>query len=84
MNTLHNGIQNFLKSKDYYFHMNEDNELLYKLENDSEIKINFLPKTNEYNIVVPIGSINYRKKFYDTSINTMIEYIKMHMNNNLQ
>ncbi len=44
-----------------------------------EISIEYLPRTNQYEIIVPIGSVPYKKTFTDATIASVADYIRMHL-----
>lgn len=91
METLTNIINQELKKYTRFTakYFNNNNNVCYKVNNttnpstyDDEFIIEYLPKTDEYNVIVPINSVSYRKTFTETSettINKIVDYLKMHM-----
>ena len=91
METLTNSIhQDFVKyewsfSKATKSKESKDvNRVCYKVNNQitnpyDEISIEYLPRTNQYEIIVPIGSVPYKKTFTDATITCIAEYIRMHL-----
>jgi len=67
---------------------NENKRVCYKANqniNDNpydEIIIEYLPRTNQYDIVVPVGSVPYKKTFTDATITSIADYIRMHLDYN--
>ena len=62
---------------------NKSNRVYYNSPNKAmnpydEFIIEYLPVTNQYNIIVPIGSVPYKKTFTDETIMKVADYIKMH------
>lgn len=85
METLTNIInQEFMKHN--CFTTTTKNNACYKVNNQTvpcdEFIIEYLPKTDEYNVTVPVNSVSYKKTFTETSettINKMVDYLKMHL-----
>ena len=82
--------QDFMKRKWFFSktnNSNESNRVCYKANQISnpnpnpydEIIIEYLPRTNQYDIVVPIGSVPYKKTFTDVTITIIADYIRMHL-----
>jgi hypothetical protein len=88
METLTNSIhQDFMKYEWIYSTSKkpkDSNRVCYKVNNQitnpyDEISIEYLPHTNQYEIIVPIGSVPYKKTFTDATITCIAEYIRMHL-----
>jgi len=86
METLTNIInQEFVKHK--CFTKNNNNKVCYKINNSTsspydEFIIEYLPKTDEYKVTVPVNNVSYKKTFTETSestINKIVDYFKMHL-----
>jgi len=44
-----------------------------------EFIIEYFPRTNQYEIIVPVGSVPYKKTFTDATITSVADYIRMHL-----
>ncbi len=88
MDTLTNSIHpDFMKYKWIYSNSKkpkDGNRVCYKVNQITnpydEISIEYLPRTNQYEIIVPIGSVPYKKTFTDATIASVADYIRMHLN----
>ena len=88
METLTNSIhQDFVKYEWSFSKAKESkdsNRVCYKTNNQitnpyDEISIEYLPRTNQYEIIVPIGGVPYKKTFTDVTIVSVTDYIRMHL-----
>lgn len=87
METLTNSIHpDFMKYKwisSTSKELKDSNRVCYKVNQITnpydEISIEYLPRTNQYEIIVPIGSVPYKKTFTDATIARIAEYIRMHL-----
>jgi len=63
---------------------NKSNRVCYNNTNQitnpyDDFIIEYLTLTNQYDIIVPIGSVPYKKRFTDETITRVADYIKMHL-----
>ena len=79
METLINCIHPFFDQNKWQLLKKGENTAFYKYKTKyDEFIINFLPKTNEIEITIPLNEVSYKNKFYN--VDTAINYLKMHLN----
>ena len=81
METLFNVINPFFDQNHWQLYK-QDNSLCYinpiRDRIADEFIITLIPKTNEFEITVPLNEVLYKNKL--TNVKTAIDYIKMHLN----
>ena len=88
METLTNIVDKYVMERQWNCskvnEQNKSNRVCYnntnKLTNPyDDFIIEYVPLTNQYDIIVPIGSVPYKKTFTDETITRVADYIKMHL-----
>ena len=88
METLTNIVDNYFMERRWSYskvnEQNKSNRVCYNNKNKitnpyDDFIIEYLPLTNQYDIIVPIGNVPYKKTFTDATITSVAEYIKMHL-----
>jgi hypothetical protein len=78
METIFNVIHPFFVKNKWNLHQ-KGNTFCYKNTSD-EFIIKHLPQTNEIEITVPLYDVAYKNTFNNYNVNTVSEYVKMHLN----
>ena len=83
METIFNVIHPLFVENNWLIQKKE-NTLCYSKQSSSnqpdEFIIKHLPKTNEIEITVPLNEVDYKNTFNNTAMNTVVDYVKMHLN----
>ena len=76
LETIINVINPFFAAKQWQ--INEKPNTIFYSNKKDEFVITVLPNTGGIEVIVPLNEVRYKNTFY--AVNTVIDYVKMHLN----